>query len=341
MYLLPKTVVKKRRVRYNKSIFVGHAAGFLTGSYPARKMITVTDLWLKRGKEVVLKDVSFHLEAGETLCLLGPGGAGKSWLINALAGLTRPARGSLMIDDAPPGEGRKRRGRKVAVLLQDVMLPPGARVNELIGLFASLSGHRIDKKAVLADFDLLAQAKRSFASLSLFMKRKLLLALALLKEPDVLLIDELTTGLDEEKRRELSEHLLTLKKRGVTIIMTTRHLDDVETLADKIGILFTKRLIACGTRTELTALSRLTSRVSFTAVADIRSLFKDLPGVSRIEGIGDSYVIIGTGRDLASRCRKHLKKHDVTYGDLSFGAPTMEDVYLHLLQKARETGSDA
>lgn len=200
-------------------------------------IITVNHLSKHFGNRQVLKDVSLEVKKGTVFGLLGPNGAGKTTLIECILGLKKPENGEALIFGQSARQQRKITFEKVGVQLQASNFQNNIRVDELCQEMSALYQEPLDYQKLLEQFDLAEFQKQRADSLSGGQKQRLSLVLALLPNPEIVFLDELTTGLDTEARREVWRILRSLKKQGLTIFLTTHYLEEAEQLCDELVFL--------------------------------------------------------------------------------------------------------
>lgn len=203
----------------------------------------------------VVKDVSLTVKKGEVFGLLGPNGAGKSSTIECILGTRNFEDGQVSILDMNPQKQRKHLFQKVGVQFQESNYQDKIKVKELCEITEVLYKNPLDYSKLLEQFSLQDKVKNLVSELSGGEKQRLFIILALIPNPEVVFLDELTTGLDVKARRDVWKCLLKLKKQGLTIFLTSHYMDEVEVLCDKICIL--KKGVRCfyGTVEEAVALS--------------------------------------------------------------------------------------
>lgn len=306
-------------------------------------MIKVENLFVKYGSLCAVSDVSLTIPDGEAFGIIGRNGAGKTTLVETVEGLRKKTSGKISIDGIDPSDQRKREDlyRLISVQLQSTSYPDKAKVGELCKLFGALCANPLNINELLLKFGLLEKANKSVSSLSGGQKQKLSIVLALISRPKIIFLDELTTGLDVDARHELWRYLKELKKDGVTIILVTHYMDDVEMICDRIGIMHNGQLVNIGTREELTIASGLTRRVTFTCNKDIVSELNTLDGVVRIDCLGDQYTVIVNHNDFPEKCVELLNKNSISYKDFVISRPTLEDVFLRLINESDRGESNA
>lgn len=200
-------------------------------------IITVNHLSKDFGSRQVLKDVSLEVKKGTVFGLLGPNGAGKTTLIECILGLKKPENGEALIFGQSARQQRKTIFEKVGVQLQASNFQNNIKVEELCQEMSALYQEPQDYQKLLEQFDLAEFQKQRADSLSGGQKQRLSLVLALLPNPEIVFLDELTTGLDTEARREVWHILRSLKKQGLTIFLTTHYLEEAEQLCDELVFL--------------------------------------------------------------------------------------------------------
>jgi linearmycin/streptolysin S transport system ATP-binding protein len=212
-------------------------------------MLEIKNLRKAFGPVVAVDDVSFSLAPGQLVGLLGPNGAGKTTTVSMIAGLVRPDRGEVLIDGHRLGGDTDPAKRRIGLVPQDLALYDelSARANlRFFGALYSLSSRALDE-AIGRALDLVGLADRAGDAVKTFsggMKRRLNLAAGLLHDPDILLLDEPTVGVDPQSRNAIFENLETLRSRGKGLIYTTHYMEEVERLADRIVVVDHGRVIA-------------------------------------------------------------------------------------------------
>ena len=202
---------------------------------------------------VAVDEVSFSVGVGEVFCLLGPNGAGKTTTVECLAGALTPDSGRVEVLGLDPARDRQQVRERVGYQLQSAVLPASLRVEEAVRLFASFYPAPVPVEDLLRTVDLDGQRRRAFGKLSGGEKQRLSIALALVGSPQIVVLDELTTGLDPQGRRSIWRLIEQIKGRGVTIILVSHYLDEVQRLADRLAIIAAGRVQFVGTPAELRA----------------------------------------------------------------------------------------
>lgn len=221
-------------------------------------VIEVTELSKSYGAVRALNRLSLSVERGTILGLLGPNGAGKTTAVECMLGTRRPDAGAVAILGVSPEKHRKALFEKVGVQFQETGFPDKITVRELCQETACLYKAPLDHHELLARFHIADKEKSPVSSLSGGQRQRLFIVLALIPGPEVLFLDELTTGLDARARREVWNELLDLKAHGVSILLTSHFMDEVEVLCDRICILSHGQSVFYGTPAEAIAACQCT-----------------------------------------------------------------------------------
>ena len=219
-------------------------------------MLGANELWKSYGAKTAVSGVSLEARPGEIVGLLGPNGAGKSTTVAMLCGLTRPDRGAVTLGGDPIGEDSSPVKRRIGLVPQDISLfedLPAWGNLELFGALYGIKGELLRQRAQAA-LELVGLADHAKAKPNTFsggMKRRLNIACALVHDPDVLLLDEPTVGVDPQSRNAIFDNLETLRARGKALVYTTHYMEEAERLCDRIVIVDGGKVIASGTQEEL------------------------------------------------------------------------------------------
>ena len=217
--------------------------------------IEVKNLCKSYGRIRAAENVSFSIGRGEVFGLLGANGAGKSTIIECILGTKRQDGGTVSILGMSPQKDRKKLFERVGVQFQEATYQDKIRVSELCEVTASLYKEALDYRTLLKQFGLADKLKSPVSTLSGGQKQRLFIVLALIPDPDVIFLDELTTGLDAKARRDVWKSLSALKENGMTVLLTSHFMDEVEALCDRIMILKNGESIFCGTVRDAVAAS--------------------------------------------------------------------------------------
>ena len=293
------------------------------------------------GSRAAVADVSLHVRAGEVLGLLGPNGAGKSTTIAMVCGLTPPDAGDVRVNGTAFAQDATACRRRIGLVPQDIALFEDLPAHANIELFGALYGLpkvllKQRAAAVLASVGLTDRARDKPATFSGGMKRRLNIACALVHDPDVLLLDEPTAGVDPQSRNAIFDTLLTLKAAGKALVYTTHYMEEVERLADRVVIIDHGRVVARGTLPELYATlpasQKLTLEVDGTPDATaLAALLQAVPGVRAVAHENGRWQI---GVDDLTRgsaaVLQALAAGGIVLRHIASGRANLEDVFLGL-----------
>ena len=294
----------------------------------------------KFGAITAVADVSFAATPGEVLGLLGPNGAGKSTTISMLAGLTKPDSGSVQVDGVTLGTGADPTKRRLGLVTQEIALLEelSAYMNlEFFGGLYGLSGRALTLRiaAVLELTSLADRARDPPSEFSGGMRRRLNIACALLHEPQILLLDEPTVGVDPQSRNAIFDTIEVLAGEGRTLVYTTHYMEEVERLCDRIVIIDHGRVLADDTLAGLLASAPVANKLTLkydqppdgAALAEITNL----PGVTRVDIVGTELSVsaadLGTA---APRVLERLAARGFSCQELTSRRANLEDVFLSL-----------
>ncbi|MCC5576905.1 ABC transporter ATP-binding protein [Microtetraspora sp. AC03309] len=255
-------------------------------------IISVHNLRKTYGEKVAVDDVSFSVEEGEIFGIVGRNGAGKTTTVECVAGLRTPSGGTIEY-----GTAIRDLKEQIGVQLQDCSLPDKLKVGEALALYASFYSRPADWRALLAEVGLDPGA--AFAKLSGGQRQRLSIALALVGNPRVAILDELTTGLDPQARRDTWELISRVREMGVTVLLVTHFMEEVERLCDRVAVISSGRVLAVDTPDGLIARAGGEQRIVLTSTAQVTALTA-LPQVTGAHRDGDEVVVTGTGDLLAA-----------------------------------------
>ncbi|GAB3528413.1 ABC transporter ATP-binding protein [Phytohabitans suffuscus] len=300
----------------------------------AGPFVDARDVTVRYGDLTAVDGVDLTAAKGQVVGLVGPNGSGKTSLLECVEGLRRPAGGTIRVGGFDPAADRTRMTRIAGVQLQQLVYPPRATVEELCRLFASFYPDPADHRELLDRFGLTGQRRSQVVKLSGGQQQRLSLVLALLNNPQVVFLDELTNGLDPEARRVVWDDLRGRNDEGLTIVITSHHMEEVEYLCDLVNVLLKGRVVATGTPGDLIR----------EYAGDTVRLVLDGSGGDR--ELRDSLTALGTGVDVRVAGQRLLldvrpaRRADVdalladrgrTPRDLP---PSLEDAYLNLTGQA-------
>jgi len=290
----------------------------------------------KSYKDVVaVEGLDLEVQAGECFGLLGPNGAGKTTTVEICEGLTAPDSEDVELLGQRWSSNAAQLRQRLGIQLQDTQLSEKLTVFETVRLFRSFFRQGAETSEVIARVQLEEKQKSRVGDLSGGQKQRLALACALVGDPDFLFLDEPTTGLDPQARRQLWELIEEFKRSGRTILLTTHYMDEAERLCDRVAIIDHGREIALGTPRELIASTCAEQMVEFTAGSASKAL--DVPALRRIEGVRD--IRTENGAVLLQVSELHtsvpallaeLTRQNVSLTELRTHSATLEDVFVTL-----------
>ncbi|MDP3059008.1 MAG: ABC transporter ATP-binding protein [bacterium] len=306
-------------------------------------MIQAINLSKSFGSRIAVDNISFSVEKGEAYGLLGPNGAGKSTTISMLFGLLSPDSGQIIIDDIPFQANPKLAKMKMGYVPQEIALYPELSAAENLlywGRMYGLGGRHLAKRAEhsLEVVGLTDRAKHKVETYSGGMKRRLNIAVALLHNPMVLIMDEPTVGIDPQSRHHILQTVKQLNEEGMTVIYTSHYMEEVEHLCSRVGIIDQGKIIATGTVAELRKVvgdsSTLTLQVANISEGVLQAL-RLLPSIEHL-AINESTIII-SALDSAitlSEVAQLLPLHGASLRSVEIKEPNLESVFLHLTGRA-------
>ncbi|MFI6501489.1 ABC transporter ATP-binding protein [Nonomuraea typhae] len=292
-------------------------------------VIEVTALRKRYADLVVLDDVSFSVEEGEIFGILGPNGAGKTTAVECVEGLRRADSGSIRVLGLDPaGDGPKVR-EQIGVQLQQTQLPENLKVWEALDLYASFYAEPRDWRELLEEWGLADKRHARFGKLSGGQKQRLFIALALVGNPRVAFLDELTTGLDPSARRTTWELIKRIKADGVTVVLVSHFMDEVEELCDRVAVFDRGRVVALDTPAGLVGGAH---QMRFTLMSGHVDL-EAVPGVTTVTRDGNRVVVTGRG-DFATAVTAQLARQHVLVSDLRIDKRTLDDAFTALTSRS-------
>jgi ABC-2 type transport system ATP-binding protein len=284
------------------------------------------------GATEVLHGIDFDVRYGEVFCLLGPNGAGKTTTLEILEGFTAQTDGHVSVLGMNPAAQPARLRERAGMVLQECGFPRQARVAELIDLWRSYYPNPRPLGDLLEVVELTEVRNAQVRKLSGGQRRRLDFALALAGDPDLVFLDEPTTGFDPEARRRCWAAIENLRRLGKTVLLTTHYLDEAEQLADRIAILRAGRIELTGTTHEVAARAGLDTRISFTTPSALRCGRVPLPGGIELSVRGPESVCHTGNAAMTLRMLLDWARQN-SLGDLeglAVTAPRLEDTYLQL-----------
>jgi ABC-2 type transport system ATP-binding protein len=281
------------------------------------------------GATVAVDDVTFDVEEGEIFGLIGPNGAGKTTTMEAVEGLRTIDGGRITVLGLDPFRDIYALQDRIGVQLQSAQLQKRITVWEAVDLWASLYRQPVDGARLLDQLGLAEKRNAWFMTLSGGQKQRLFIALALINDPELVFLDELTTGLDPQARRAIWDLVRGIRERGKTVFMTTHLMEEAERLCDRVAIMDRGRIVDVATPADL--VRRHCPERTIVLVTDDESAsdrLTDAPGVIAVTRKGAELSIEGRGEDLVGTVITCVSDHHIPVRDFRTEMPTLEDVFL-------------
>ncbi len=303
----------------------------------SQPVISVKGLRKSYGNFEAVRGIDFEVHAGEVFGLLGPNGAGKTTTVEILEGLRIRTAGQVAVLGFDPTLQPRRLKDRIGVSLQATNLPEKITVAEALELFAAFYTRNVDVKKLLRRLQLWEKRNSFYTQLSGGQKQRLALALAMVNDPQLVFLDEPTTGLDPQVRREIHSLILELRKAQCTVLMTTHYIEEAERLCDRVAIIDEGRIIAMGTPREIQAKTVGHSRIEIQCAAAISQDPPAMAGADSIRMSDDRRSLSVTSTQAARTVVELVKWVDnqgLELEDIHLKRPTLEDVFIELTGKS-------
>ena len=307
-------------------------------------IIEVERLHKRYGDVVAVDEVSFSVSEGEIFGIIGPNGAGKTTTIECVIGLRTPDRGRISVLGMDPIRDRTALTERIGVQLQEAALAERIRVWEALDLFSSFYARTVPWQPLLQQWGLADHRSAMFGTLSGGQRQRLFIALALVNDPEVVILDELTSGLDPQARRATWDLVQAIREQGKTVLVITHFMDEAQFLCDRVAIVDQGSVIALDTPAELVRTFDAESKVMFDATADADwSALRALPQVDAVVQQGGRVseanltrrvTVSGNSDGLLSAVVAWLESNRVPFSNLSTQQADLEDVFLRLTGRA-------
>lgn len=297
-------------------------------------VIDVRNLRKRYGHHFAVEDVSFSVERGEIFGILGPNGAGKTTTVECVDGLRTRDGGTIDVLGFDPATQRDEVRRRVGVQLQDSQLPDRMRVAEALDLYSAFYPQPANWRELMDLLGLAEKANTPFAKLSGGQKQRLSVALALVGNPEIAILDELTTGLDPQARRNTWDLVRAVRDRGVTVVLVTHFMEEAERLCDRVALINRGRVALVDTPGGMISRIGAEQRLRFRPSTEFdQRLLTDLPEVTSVtvtgSGTGSQLVVSGTG-NLLQMVSATLAEHQIIAQELRVEQTTLEDAFVAL-----------
>jgi ABC-2 type transport system ATP-binding protein len=294
-----------------------------------RAVIEVSALHKRYGSLVAVEEVSFAVGRGEIFGMVGPNGAGKTTTIECIEGLRRPDGGQARVLGLDPARDGYALRERIGVQLQTATLQERIRVWEALDMMASLYSRRVDWRPLLEQLGLGEKRDAFYSKLSGGQKQRLFIALALVNDPEVVFLDELTTGLDPQARHAMWDLVRQIRDRGKTVFLTTHFMEEAERLCDRVAIMDRGRIVALDSPERLVQGLAAEHRVVFTGDGErVRRRLTGVGTVTRVEYTGDRVTVCGHSDRLIVDVVNALSVDGFRFRDLRTEQPSLEDVFL-------------
>jgi ABC-2 type transport system ATP-binding protein len=301
-------------------------------------VIEVQHLHKRYGDTVAVGDVSFTVHEGEIFGILGPNGAGKTTTVECIEGLREPNGGAISVLGLDPQRDRAELTQRLGVQLQQSRLPDQLRVAEALELCSSFYERPADWRELMEVLGISAKARTPFRKLSGGQQQRLSIAMALVGNPRVAVLDELTTGLDPQARRDTWDLIEGVRDRGVTIVLVTHFMEEAERLCDRVALIDAGQIVALDTPAALAERVETEQRIQFRPSVPVDdSLLESLPEVTSVIRRGDVVVVTGTSKAL-NAVISVLARNQIVAEQLRVEQASLEDAFLAFT--GRHSGAD-
>ncbi len=298
-------------------------------------VISVQQLQKRYGATIAVRDVTLDVQPGEIFGLLGPNGAGKTTTMECLQGSRRHDGGTIRVLGLDPQKDSVALRLRIGVQHQEAHLQKRIKVWEAVDLWSSLYGGSVDADALLTQLGLDEKRNAWFMTLSGGQKQRLFIALALIHEPELVFLDELTTGLDPQARRAIWELVLGIRARGTTVFLTTHLMEEAERLCDRVAIMDHGRVIEVGTPEALVRTHCPEHSVVFTSDDPVDDAhLANVGGLTSTARNGATLTLTGTGDDFVTNVIALVAREGLRVRGFRTELPTLEDVFLTLTGRA-------
>ena len=304
----------------------------MTASANSHPVIQVSGFRKTYGQTVAVDEVSFDVNDGEIFGLIGPNGAGKTTTMECVEGLRTPDRGTISVLGLDPFRDVYKLQDRIGVQLQQAQLQKRIKVWEAMHLWATLYRRKAsDGDRLLEQLGLSEKRNSWFMTLSGGQKQRLFIAMALINDPEVVFLDELTTGLDPQARRAIWELVRGIRQRGKTVLLTTHLMEEAERLCDRVAIIEHGRIIDMDTPERLVDRHCPERTVLLATDAPVdEKCFRTIPQVEDVIRQDLRFTIRGRGDDLVTGVIQCLSENHIRVTDFRTVLPTLEDVFLKL-----------
>ncbi|HEY4851767.1 MAG TPA: ABC transporter ATP-binding protein [Streptosporangiaceae bacterium] len=301
-------------------------------------VIDVGNVHKRYGGTVAVDDVSFTVDEAEIFGILGPNGAGKTTTVECIEGLRTPDRGRIRVLGLDPRTDAAELHQQLGVQLQESELPERIEVGEALELYSSFYRTPADWVELMRTLGLDSKRHTQYRKLSGGQKQRLSVALALVGRPRIAVLDELTTGLDPQARREVWALIEGIRDRGVTIVLVTHLMEEAERLCDRVAVLDLGRVVAIDSPSALAAGAGVEQRIRFRPSIPLDDrLLTSLPEVTGVTHRGGVVLVTGTG-DVVNAVTSVLARNGIVAGQLRVEQASLEDAFVALTGHGAASG---
>ena len=294
-------------------------------------VIEVSGLSKSYGSTRAIDAATFDVREGEIFGLIGPNGAGKTTTMECVEGLREPDAGRLSVLGLNPFRDSQALQNRIGVQLQEAQLQKRITVREAIALWSSLYDRPLDGHQLLVQLGIAAKANARFMTLSGGQKQRLFIALALINDPDVVFLDELTTGLDPQARRAIWDLVRSIRERGKTVFLTTHLMEEAEKLCDRVAIIDHGRIVDIDSPAGLVKRHCPERTIVIETTDDgVMAAFRSVPGVDTVAREDGNVVVRAQSIEVMSGLFRVLADRQTQVTDFRTLVPTLEDVFLKL-----------
>ncbi|CAM2864169.1 ABC transporter ATP-binding protein [Actinomyces slackii] len=291
--------------------------------------ISCQNLTHRFGELTAVDTVSLEVEDNEIFGVIGPNGAGKTTLLSCLEGLRKPTSGMIKVLGLDPLRDERTLVERTGIQFQQAALPPRLKVGEALELFSTFYDRCLPWRPLLERLGIAAKEKSYVTKLSGGERQRVFIALALIHDPELLFLDELTTALDPQARLAMWDVVRDIRERGKTVVLTTHYMEEAEALCDRVAIIDHGRLIACDTVPALIAAHGGDTCLRLSLNGPAPGSLASIEGVTTVELDGATTVVRGSG-SFVQNALAHLTSAGVDVTDMSTSSPGLEDVFLNL-----------
>ncbi|MCU0799836.1 MAG: ABC transporter ATP-binding protein [Candidatus Thermoplasmatota archaeon] len=313
---------------------IGPQQGSSSGSKPSEYVIVIRDLYKTYGKVNAVDGISLRIRKGEVFAFLGPNGAGKTTTVEIIEGIRTPTKGSIQMLGVDIGRGTNKVKHRIGVLPQEFSSFDRVTVTETISFFSSLYGNKRGAKELMKLLNIEEHAKKQYQKLSGGLKQRVGIAVSLVNDPEIIFLDEPTTGLDPASRQEVWEVIRKLKARGRTVFLTTHYMEEAQELADHVAIINRGKIIAEGTVDELIENHGSGLVLTFTGIDGKLVPFLNGMGCGQVQVKGSQAVMNLKNKDQILGILELVKGSGLSYRAMNVRRSNLEEVFLKLTGKA-------